>query len=143
MKIVQQIDETHFVVEMQEYDKQKEIEVFIAHDYLSISGPDCFCTNLNITGEYNAGASNCLLNYVNIQIPIRAAQEILKLIKDHSYLKPKHLIDSGGNPNYLWNNRPILFKDENGKWNAAIRGDEETEYSIISSELYHQLKKKT
>ena len=39
MKIIKQIDETHFEVEMEPYDKDKEIRVFVAHDYLSIGAP--------------------------------------------------------------------------------------------------------
>ena len=140
MKIIKQIDETHFEVEMESYDKDKEIRVFVAHDYLSIGAPDSFLTNLDIKGNYNSGPMNGLCNYSTIQIPIRAAQEIFKLIKDHKYLKPEHLIHSDGKPNYLWNNHPIIFKDEEGKWKVAIRGDEEEEYSIVSLQVYNKIK---
>lgn len=138
MKIVKQIDETHFEVEMEEYDRDRELRVFVAHDYLSISGQSGFCTNLDIKGKYCSGAINCLSNYTNIQIPIRAAQKIFNLIKDHKYMQPDHLMN-GDKPNYLWNNHPIIFKDE-GNWKVAIRGDEETEYSIISLQAYNKIK---
>ena len=139
MKIVKQIDETHFEVEMEEYDKDKELQVFVAHDYLSISGQSGFCTNLDIKGKYCSGAINCLSNYTNIQIPIRAAQKIFNLIKDNKYMQPDHLMN-GDKPNYLWNNRPIKFKNEENKWMVAIRGDDEEEYSIISLSAYNKLK---
>lgn len=140
MKIIRQIDEIHFEVEMEPYDRDKEIKVFIAHDYLSIGASDSFCTSIDIKGEYNSGPVNGLYNYSTIQIPIRAAQEMLKLIENHEYLKPEHLTHHDGKPNYLWNNCPIIFKDEEGKWKVAIRGDEEEEYSIISLAVYNKLR---
>ena len=140
MKIIKQIDETHFEVEMESYDKDKEIRVFVAHDYLSIGAPDSFLTNLDIKGDYNSGPMNGLCNYSTIQIPIRAAQKMLELIKDYKYLKPEHLIHDNGKPNYLWNNHPIIFKDEEEKWKVAIRGDEEEEYSIVSLQVYNKIK---
>ena len=53
-------------------------------------------------------------------------------------MQPDHLMN-GDKPNYLWNNHPIIFKDE-GNWKVAIRGDEETEYSIISLQAYNKIK---
>ena len=139
MKITKQIDETHFEVEVEPYDKDNEIRVFVAHDYLSIGAPNDFLTSLDIKGEYNSGPMNGLCNYSTIQIPIRAAQKILELIKDHKYIKPEHLVHSDGKPNYLWSNHPIIFKDEEGKWMVAIRADDEEEYSIISLAVYNKL----
>lgn len=139
MKITKQIDDSHFEVEMQESDKLHEIEVSVVHDYVSISAPSPFCTNLEIKGEYAPGAINCLSHYANIQIPIRAAQTILKLVKDHEYLKQEHLLKNDGKANYLWNNLPIKFKNEKGKWCVAVRGDDEEEYSIISLKAYNKL----
>lgn len=141
MKIIKQIDEIHFEVEMESWDKDNEIRVFVAHDYLSIGAPDNFLTSIDIKGKYNSGPMNGLHNYSNIQIPIRIAQKILELIKDYKYLKPEHLIHHDGKPNYLWNNHPIMFKDEEGKWKVAIRGDEEEKYSIISLAVYNKLTK--
>lgn len=140
MKIVKQIDETHFEVEMEPQDKDKEIRVFVAHDYLSIGAPNSFLTNLDIKGSYNSGPMNGLCNYSTIQISIRTIQKILELIKDHEYLKPEHLVHFDGKPNYLWNNHPIIFKNEENKWMVAIRADDEEEYSIISLALYNKLK---
>jgi len=140
MKIIKQIDENHFEVEIEPDDKDNKIRVFVAHDYLSIGAPNSFLTSIDIKGEYNSGPMNGLHNYSNIQIPIRAVQEILKLIKDHKYLKPEHLINFDGRPNYLWNNCPIMFKDEEGKWKVAIRGDEEEEYSIVSLQVYNKIR---
>lgn len=139
MKIIKQIDETHFEVEMEPWDKDKEIKVFIAHDYVSIGAPNPFCTNIDIKGEYNSGPINGLLNYSNLQIPIRAAQKILNLIKDYKYLKSEHLICRDGKPKYLWDNYPIKFKDEDGIWRVAIRDDNEENYSIISLAVYNKL----
>ena len=141
MKIIKQIDETHFEVEVEPYDKDNEIKVFVAHDYLSIGAPNGFLTSLDIKGEYNSGPMNGLCNYSTIQIPIRAAQKILELIKDHKYMKPEHLIHHDGKPNYLWNNHPIMFKDEEGKWKVAIRDNEKEEYSILSLSVYNKLTK--
>ena len=141
MKITKQIDETHFEVEVEPYDKDNEIKVFVAHDYLSIGAPNDFLTSLDIKGEYNSGPMNGLCNYSTIQIPIRAAQKILELIKDYKYLKSEHLICRDGKPNYLWNNYPIKFKDEDGIWRVAIRGDNEEKYSIISLAVYNKLTK--
>jgi hypothetical protein len=141
MKIVKQIDETHFEVEMEPWDKDKEIKVSIAHDYLAIGAPNSFCTSIDIKGEYNSGPINGLLNYNTLQIPIRATQEILRLIKDYKYLKPEHLICRDGKLNYLWNNYPIKFKDEDGVWRVAVRGDNEEKYSILSLAVYNKLTK--
>ena len=141
MKIVKQIDETHFEVEMEPDDKDKEIRVFVAHDYLSIGTPNSFLTNLDIKGNYNSGPMNGLCNYSTIQIPIRALQKILELIKDYKYLKPEHLVKENGELNYLWNNHPIIFNNEEGKWMVAVRADNEEEYSIISLAAYNKIKK--
>lgn len=141
MKIIEQIDESHFIVEMQEYDLCREVEIRMVHDYVSISAPSSFCTNLTIIGKYNSGANNTLARYNTVQIPIRIAQELFKLVQNHQYLKPEHLIAYDGKPNYLWNNFPIKFKNEEGEECVAIRGDREEKYSVISLEAYNKIKK--
>lgn len=117
------------------------MKFFVAHDYLSIGAPNSFCTSIDIKGEYNSGPINGLYNYSTIQIPIRAIQKILELLKGYEYLNPKHLIDINGKPNYLWNNYPIKFKDEKGNWKVAVRGDNEEKYSILSLSVYNKLTK--
>lgn len=145
MKIVKQIDDTHFEVEMEKYDKDDMIRLSLVHDYVAISSPNYFCTNLKIDGEYNVGASNTLQYNSFIQIPIRAAQKILELlkgdiIKGTEYLKPGHLLCEDRSLNYLRSNRPIVFKDKNGKQCVAVREDDKEEYTVIPLSLYLHIK---
>ena len=140
MKIVRQIDETHFEVEMEPSDKTREIEVFVEHDYLSISAQLPFLTGIDVYGEYNGGPRNVLKNYCTVQIPIREAQKIIELLKNNRYLQTDHLLTKNGKPNYLWNNKPIKFLDNDGEWKVAVRDDKECVYSIIPMSIYNKIK---
>lgn len=105
MKIIKQLSENQFVIELNEDDREKKDIVTIAHDYIrfevshgiqadtkmdSLYGPYAVCSNW-ITGRSQATLS------------IRQMQEIIvPYLLKHNYMKPEHLLREDGTPNYTW-----------------------------------------
>lgn len=111
MVITQQIDETHFIIEVGKEDCLQADKVKIMHDYIGFKQTNrVFAKNgLNLPAFYGsaAGATNTISVEQYAQIPIREMIEvIMPLLKDHPYLKTEHLIEGGTKDhpnNYTWN----------------------------------------
>lgn len=111
MVITQQIDETHFVIEVNNEDYKQSDQVKVMHDYVGFRQTNrAFAKEgLNLQPFYGpaAGASNTISVDQYVQIPIREMIEvIMPLLKDHPYLKKEHLIEGGTKEhpnNYTWN----------------------------------------
>lgn len=137
MKFIEQLSDTRFVVEMGKEDLNKDICIKIAHDYLQIDGHDSHCEDYQIHGPY--GFANVVQNHVSIQIPIRAAQDILKTISDNEYLQESHLTDVDKKPRYLYD-RCIYRYRKDGVWMVAIMDKNTGEFTHITEDVYKVIK---
>ena len=144
MRVIEQLAEDRFVVQMDDYDLQKEDSIKVAHDYVE------FCSNSGVTTEGSltvdgkfASYSNWIRQLVTIHIPIREMVKfILPYLNSHKYCQEEHLITSEGKPNYCWNNNTIFFKNADGEQMAAVRLEQEEEYTILPRKVYNAIKNK-
>lgn len=137
MKFIEQLSDNRFVVEMEKADLDKDVYVKVAHDYVQIDGRDWHCEQYQVSGPY--GWANVVHNRASIQIPIRAAQDLLKTISDNEYLQESHLIDCDGKLRYLCDNC-IYHYYKNGKHMVAIMDNNTGEFTHISEEVYNKIK---
>lgn len=137
MKFIKQLSDNQFIVEMDKEDLDKDVRIKIAHDYVQIDGRDWHCENYQVNGPY--GFANVVHNRVSIQIPIRAAQDILKTISDNEYLQESHLIDCDNKPRYL-HDRNIYRYYKNGENMVAIMDSNTGKFTHISEDVYNTIK---
>lgn len=137
MKFIKQLSNNQFVVEMNKEDLDRDICIKIAHDYVQIDGQDWHCEDYQVNGPY--GCANVVHNRVSVQIPIRAAQDILKTISDNEYLQESHLVDCDSKPRYLYR-RGIYHYRKNGKSMVAIMDSNTGEFTHISEDVYNTIK---
>lgn len=137
MKFIKQVSDNQFIVEMDKSDLDKDIHIKIAHDYLQIDGRDFHCEDYQIKGPY--GLANVVRNHSSIQIPIRAAQDILKTISDDKYLQESHLTGVDNVPRYLYD-QCIYHYCKNGKSMIAIMDNKTGEFTHISEDVYNTIK---
>ena len=143
MKVIEQLSEDKFVIQMEECDLQKEKRVVVAHDYVQ------FGANVGLmldpkadwrpTGKF-ATCANWIKGYFHVQIGIRPfVKVVLPHLLSHKYCKEEHLIDEAGNLNYNWSSTPLIINKE-GKSLVALKGDD-GDYTLIPHEAYMQIKK--
>lgn len=137
MKFIKQLSDNQFVVEMDKQDLDRDIRITIAHDYVQISGHDWHCEKYQVKGPY--GYANVVQNRVSIQIPIRAAQDILKTISDNEYLQESHLVDCNNAPRYLYD-RGVYHYCKNRKKMIAIMDSNTGEFIHIPEDVYNTIK---
>ena len=137
MKFIKQLSDNQFIVEMDKEDLDKDIRIKIAHDYVQIDGRDWHCEDYQVSGPY--GWANVIHNRASIQIPIRAAQDILKTISDNEYLQESHLIDCDNKPRYLYD-RGIYHYCKNGENMVAIMNSNTGKFTHISEDVYNKIK---
>ena len=137
MQFIKQLSDDEFIVKMDSEDTNPDKCIVLAHDYLMFTARDWDCTNMQIQGPY--GFANVVYHRVNVQIPIRMAQDMLKtvLTKDREYLKKEHLTHSDGQAAYLCDvkgTRYYYTKDDGTKM-VAIYDDKKNEYIHLSQDL--------
>lgn len=137
MKFIKQLSDNQFIVEMGREDLDKDIHIKVAHDYVQIDGKDWHCEGYQISGPY--GYANVVHNHASIQIPIRAAQDILKTISNAEYLQASHLIDCDNKPKYLYD-QCIYHYYKDGKFMVAIMNDKTGEFTHIPEDVYNAIK---
>jgi len=137
MKFIEQLSDNRFVVEMEKVDLDKDVYVVVAHDYVQINGRDWHCEQYQVSGPY--GCNNVVHNRASVQIPIRAAQDILKTISDNEYLQESHLTDGDGRSRYLYD-QCIYHYCKNGKQMVAIMDCNTGEFTHIPEEVYNTIK---
>ena len=143
MKVIEQLSEDKFVIQMEECDLQKEKRIVVAHDYVQ------FEANMGLmldpkadwrpTGKF-ATCANWIKGYFHVQIGIRPfVKVVLPHLLSHKYCKEEHLTDEAGNLNYNWSSTPLIINKE-GKSLVALKGDD-GDYTLIPHEAYMQIKK--
>lgn len=144
MKVIEQLSEDKFVIQLEECDLQKEKRIVVAHDYVQ------FGANMGLmldpkadwcpTGKFASVASNWIKGYFNVQIGIRPfIKVVLPHLLSNKYCKEEHLIDEKGNINYNYSTFPIIFSKDGNTMVAFKQND--GDYTIIPHDAYMQIKK--
>lgn len=143
MKVIEQLSEDKFVIQLEECDLEKEKRVVVAHDYVQFGANVGLMldpkANWRPTGKF-ATCANWIKGYFHVQIGIRPfVKVILPHLLSNKYCKEEHLIDEAGNLNYNWSSTPLIINKE-GKSLVALKGDD-GDYTLIPHEAYMQIKK--
>ena len=144
MKVIEQLSEDKFVIQLEECDLEKEKRVVVAHDYVQFGANMGLMldpkANWHPTGKFAGIAANWINGYFNVQIGIRPfIKVILPHLLSHKYCQEEHLTDEAGNLNYNWTSIPLIINKE-GKSLVALKGDDGN-YTLIPHEAYMQIKK--
>ena len=143
MKVIEQLSEDKFVIQLEECDLEKEKRVVVAHDYVQFGANMGLMldpkANWRPTGKF-ATCANWIKGYFHVQIGIRPfIKVVLPHLLSHKYCKEEHLTDEAGNLNYNWSSIPLIINKE-GKSLVALKGDD-GDYTLIPHEAYMQIKK--
>ena len=122
MKVIKQIDEKTFVIQLEdEKDLKKGYGLSIAHDYVQFNGKTSIraANNVKITGNYSLGTNNIYVPS-KVQIPIRTmVKTVMPLLSKNKYLKEEHLKDAihDGKPyvNYSFYDQILFYYDQDKK----------------------------
>lgn len=140
MRIIEQLTESTFVVELDERVFNEDSEFQIAHDYVGYSEQGSLQTkdsSVKLEGKYQM-YGNGIYWRNHVQIPIRIAQLMLPMLLESGYMKPEHLVDSGG-PIYNSNNDVVHYYNVKTKNHmVAIRLAKETEFNHVTLQFYNQ-----
>lgn len=141
MKIIKQLSDDTFIVQMYESDLSDEIRMVAMHDYVEFSAnqgiiADAECGH--VTGPF-AFCTNWIKARHKVQIGIRdMVKFVLPYLNKNEYCTEEHLLDSDGTPNYNWDNRPIFYYD-NGQKMVAYHKEDDPEITIVTEEEYNSL----
>ena len=143
MKVIEQLSEDKFVIQMEECDLEKEKRIVVAHDYVQFGANVGLMldpkANWRPTGKF-ATCANWIKGYFHVQIGIRPfVKVVLPHLLSNKYCKEEHLIDEAGNLNYNWSSTPLIINKE-GKYLVALKGYDGN-YTLIPHEAYMQIKK--
>jgi len=98
LKVVDQLSEDKIVVQLVPRERRGQT-LKIAHDYIEIAGGTLLsCEPFYIDKPLYGAAKSCCSNIISIntsvQVPIRAAQQVLlPLLNEHKYLQSLHIAD--------------------------------------------------
>lgn len=145
MKIVKEISDTRFEVELEKHDYERsgEINVRIAHDYVQFEQVGSIETdwkNIPSLQSKHAFCSNRLHVFQQVQIPIRAFVEVmLPILKQHEYCQPEHLVYNGEKL-YKDTYSNIKYRTDAGENMIAIPQDDGTYFHLPLS-VYNKIRK--
>jgi len=140
MKILKQISDKVFEVELDESDNKEEYEFIIQHDFIGFKGFQSLCTKDHSTLSNNC---NCISISSYTQIPIRMFSQFMmsKLLED-KHLKPEHLITKEGKSKYNYSNQLVKYYDSaKGCYMVAICLSGETQFNNVTLEFYNKFVK--
>ena len=144
MKIVEQLSEDKFVIQMEDSDLKKNLNIGVAHDYVEFDQTMGITTaeGLTVSGKF-ASCANWINARFDIQIDIRAMVDfVLPFLNSHKYCQKDHLKTSDGKNNYCFSNSLITYFDKESETPmVAIRTEGEAKYSIMSKKAYDFIKK--
>ncbi len=117
MKVIAQIDENKFVVEMEEIDNDHGDSIFVAHDYFSLSGTAFIrCkAGLSIQNPIREWSEHSLPVRVNLHVSIREMIElVMPYLQSHPMMQPERLLkrEDGTNP-YMYMSTDLTLYDGN------------------------------
>ena len=137
MKIIKQISDTVFEVELEEYDNSDVFEFSIQHDYIGFKGNNHLSTK---NGTILRNNTNYISFQNYVQIPIRTfSQVIMDQLKEHSFLQPEHLITKDNEPKYSYYNKIVRYYDACRKcYMIAICLKGESEFNCVTEQFYNR-----
>lgn len=146
MKIVKEISDTRFEVELEKHDVENtnKINMRIAHDYVQfeqVGSIEIDYKKVPSLQSKHAYCANILSVFQTVQIPIRAFVEVmLPILKKHEYCQPEHLVYKNGEIAYLSKYQMIGYRDDAGESMIAVPQDDGTYFHLPLS-VYHRIKK--
>lgn len=114
MKVIEQISNRRFVVEVENSDIIDSTEVTFQHDYFRITSKGSIFTeddldnNIVIDGINYGNTIPCRMEG---DLGIREFQKVADFynFNTHPYMQSDHLIDYNDKPNYTWNESPLAL----------------------------------
>ena len=144
MKIVKEISDTRFEVELEKHDYEcsNEINMRIAHDYVQFEEVGSIETDwksIPSLQSKHAYCSNRMPVFQSVQIPIRVFVEVmLPILKKHEYCQLEHLCYKGEKL-YKDAYTHIKYMDNNGENMIAVPQDDGTYFHMPLS-IYSRIK---
>lgn len=137
MKIIKQISDKVFEVELDESDNKSEYSFTIQHDFVGFKGYQSLCTKDRSVLSNNC---NCISVSSYVQVPIRMfSQAIMNMLSENDYLKPDHLVTKEGGSKYNYYNQSLRYYDTDKKcYMIAICLQGETEFNHVTLEFYNK-----
>lgn len=142
MKIVKEISDTRFEVELEPRDyERKTIDLVIAHDYVQFGASMSLFTDhsssMNLKSKHRY-CCNAISIYNTVQIPIRAFVEVvLPILSDNEYCQSKHLVCRDGSANYI-SETPLRYYKDGVEMIAIPDG---SEYYHMPWKVYNRIRK--
>ena len=153
MKIISQIDESTFVVRMEEHDLPNQPQnIFVAHDYFSVSDTELISAEpkVKLYGKF----VNCgnVTARQNCHISIRPMIElVMPFLQNHPNMQKEHLFHNG---HLAYNYSPVDLKlcgderytkqaDGNGLWERDVWHYKSVFKEPFSYENYYDVTKTT
>ena len=110
MKIVSQIDESTFVVRMEEHDLDEQQHVFVAHDYFSVSQKRYISAspNVRLYGKFVSCNNVAIQNQCHISIrPM--IELVMPYLMKHPNMQISHLFEKDGSEAYNYSSVNIVL----------------------------------
>lgn len=124
MKVIKQLSETQFVVELSDYDKDltRTRTISLQHDYVKIEDTNYIPSDISVSID-GTNQSNIPCRTFST-IGIREFHHFLNIVKDHEFLKPEHLLGRDEKPNYTWGDEYTLVLNIDGKRRYFARDED-------------------
>lgn len=140
MRIIEQLTESTFVVELNDDVLNTEAKIQIAHDYIAYSERGSLQTknsSVHLWGKYRA-YGNGIYWTNHVQIPIRLTQQVLlPLLLESEYMKPEHLGDKES-PNYVYQQIVHYYNTETKTHMVAMFVPGDTSFNHVTLQFYNQ-----
>ena len=114
MKIISQIDESTFVVRMEDSDLPNQPQhIFVAHDYLSVSGIHGISNDMSngipkLYGKF-VSCGNVVIQQ-NVHVSIRPMIElVMPYLQEHPNMQKEHLFHKDGRPAYNYSGVDLVL----------------------------------
>lgn len=154
MKVLEQIDNRKFIVEVEDTDFHRDVTASFLHDYFRIQNHDyLYQDNDKNNVKYLEGKNQFVIDGVPYgnTIPcrmqgtlgIREFHKVFELLdfNNHEYLQPEHLVDpTNGKANYTWNEHLMCVWDD-CKHSHRYFVREKDKWFEIPRSVYEQLDK--
>jgi len=153
MKIISQIDESTFVVRMEEHDLDSQQDIFVAHNYFSVSQKVSIspAPTANLYGKFVFAGNVWMKQHCHISIrPM--IELVMPFLLKHPYMQKEHLFNKDGSEAYNYSPVNIClhghekFVQKQGE--ASYEEREVLEYKSVMSdesfrfEPYYDVKRK-
>lgn len=140
MRIIEQLTENTFVVELDDGVLDTEAHIQIVHDYIGYSEQGSLQTkdsSVKLGGRYRA-YGNGIYWTNHVQIPIRLAQQVLlPLLLESEYMKPEHLGEKES-PNYIYQQTVHYYNTKTKTHMVAMFVPGDTNFNHVTLQFYNR-----